>query len=244
MLLGTQLWYGFFGSTLRSEAAFGKRISELCRALGRPERANQPVGGSAENNGSVHASVSESACAENRTMLKRAPPPSTPVSNVVDGALQYPPQFGTSTPVSRGSDEIAGVGGGGESRYHHVYPARSPSHAPATPALHQTSHSFATHPEVGQLLSHARENMVRLEERQNQSIAKLEERQNQSFIEELTAAKKVARLEAELRAKEREVGRLEAELIRSGHARETMFGTVVAVGVGVVLAVMFASKRH
>jgi hypothetical protein len=46
--------------------------------------------------------------------------------------------------------------------------------------------------------------------RARQNIAKLEERQNRSFIEELSTAKLVARLEGELQSKDRELVRLEA----------------------------------
>jgi hypothetical protein len=45
MLLGTQLWYGFFGSTLASDAAFDKRIQELCtvRVFGRNLHSRMPL---------------------------------------------------------------------------------------------------------------------------------------------------------------------------------------------------------
>ena len=34
MLMGTRLWYGFFGTTLASEGAFEAKMDELCRELG------------------------------------------------------------------------------------------------------------------------------------------------------------------------------------------------------------------
>ena len=34
MLIGTRMWYGFFGSVLLDESLFGGRVSELCRDIG------------------------------------------------------------------------------------------------------------------------------------------------------------------------------------------------------------------
>ena len=34
MMLGVRLWYGFYGATLASEAAYEKKMDELCRELG------------------------------------------------------------------------------------------------------------------------------------------------------------------------------------------------------------------
>ena len=33
MVLGVRLWYGFFGATLETEAAFERKMDELCREL-------------------------------------------------------------------------------------------------------------------------------------------------------------------------------------------------------------------
>jgi predicted RNase H-like nuclease (RuvC/YqgF family) len=74
--------------------------------------------------------------------------------------------------------------------------AQSPTTTPAS----SFSNTFL-HPEMIGLpteLIRAREN-----------IAKLEERQNRSFVEELSAAKLVARLESEAQSKDRELMRLE-----------------------------------
>ena len=35
-VLGTRLWYGFYGSVLESEAAFEGKVDELCHELGSP----------------------------------------------------------------------------------------------------------------------------------------------------------------------------------------------------------------
>jgi hypothetical protein len=99
--------------------------------------------------------------------------------------------------------------------------------------------------------------------RARESIATLEERRNQSFTEELTAAKAVARLEADLRAKDRAVTRLEVALTAStvreaaaaaihatermegaGHVRETMLGTALATLVIAVLVGTVATMRR
>ena len=34
LLLGTSMWYGFFGETLSSSSAFDGRVDALCRELG------------------------------------------------------------------------------------------------------------------------------------------------------------------------------------------------------------------
>ena len=228
MLLGTQLWYGFFGSMLKSDAAFRKRINELCRALGRPERANQPAG---SHSSSSSGSSGGASAPQGSAAMTRSAPPSTPTAPpVTNHALAYAPQLPSSTPLA---ESAAALGGGG-ARYLDFSSAPSPLRAASSTLQTPDSHA---HSEIGQLLSHARENMVRLEERQTQSIARLEERQHQSFIEELSAAKTVARLEAELKAKDREVARLEAELIK-----QTMYAAALAAGVLAIVAVVFAKK--
>ena len=46
MLLGTRLWYGFFGETVQSDAKFQAKMDELCREIGPPQCSPpaQPVG--------------------------------------------------------------------------------------------------------------------------------------------------------------------------------------------------------
>jgi hypothetical protein len=43
MLLGTQLWYGFFGATIATESTFTKQIDQLCRPLGSPDRGQRAM---------------------------------------------------------------------------------------------------------------------------------------------------------------------------------------------------------
>eukprot|EP01043_Picozoa_sp_COSAG02_P122337 COSAG02_NODE_59234_length_275_cov_0.556818_1_plen_41_part_01 len=40
MLLGTPMWYGFYGATLASESAFEARMEALCREIGDRGRAD------------------------------------------------------------------------------------------------------------------------------------------------------------------------------------------------------------
>ena len=42
MILGVRVWYGFYGSTLESDEAFGGKMDELCRELG--ERGKERCG--------------------------------------------------------------------------------------------------------------------------------------------------------------------------------------------------------
>ena len=39
MLLGVRLWYGFYGATLESDAAFKGKVDELSRELGERGKA-------------------------------------------------------------------------------------------------------------------------------------------------------------------------------------------------------------
>lgn len=38
IMLGTRLWYGFYGHVLAEESAFESKINDLCRELGPPHR--------------------------------------------------------------------------------------------------------------------------------------------------------------------------------------------------------------
>ena len=39
MLIGTRMWYGFYGATLESDAAFKAKVDELSRELGERGKA-------------------------------------------------------------------------------------------------------------------------------------------------------------------------------------------------------------
>ena len=45
MLIGTRMWYGFFGSVLSDDALFDGKVSELCRDLGERGRQGQTTEG-------------------------------------------------------------------------------------------------------------------------------------------------------------------------------------------------------
>jgi hypothetical protein len=218
MLLGTQLWYGFFGITLASDVAFDKRIAELCRALGSPEQASRPLWSIAKEKLMVGIGTGRSP-SKGEALL---PSPMVPLVSVVHPPTTLAP---TPTPapaavppptLAAPAPTLAAALQPHYRQYHSsiatplVYPA-TPPHAHAfgsspAPALAEpayqpsTPHSFLQ-PEFGHQteLAQARE-----------IIVKLEERQNRSFTEELSSAKLVARLESELQSKDREAVRLEA----------------------------------
>ena len=41
LLLGTSIWYGYYGETLSSETAFENRMDALCREIGDRGRADR-----------------------------------------------------------------------------------------------------------------------------------------------------------------------------------------------------------
>jgi hypothetical protein len=249
MLLGTQLWYGFFGSTLTAEGEFDKRIQELCRALGSPKKANRPLWNAAKEKLMI-------ASGEETPTLAPTRPISPPTSSAAtiptsDHRPLPPPPFTTSTPTP-----ATGVGGvqihasSHPAATHFATPTTltpSPASPPGpTPASQQftPTHSFISHESGQGELGRARE-----------TIARLEDRQHHSFCEELSAAKAVARLESELNAKDRELVKMEAEmkalhaarlndqLIAAVAGRHVAYAGVLAVVITTTLAGIAVWRR-
>jgi hypothetical protein len=195
---GTQMWYGFFGSTLTSHGAFDKRIQELCRALGSPDKTNRPRWKTTKEKLLLPLEGGSPKLAP--LLLSTSDVTTTPRHH----HLPAPLPFTTSTPVP------AVVGGEGVGMHASGYlataiatPTPTPTHAPTPTFELPTAHSNIAHDLAQGELGRARE-----------SIARLEDRQNRSFCEELSAAKTVARLESELKAKDRELIKLGAEMKR------------------------------
>merc|ERR1719272_1887647 len=188
MLLGTQLWYGFFGSTLTTEATFDKRITELCRALGPPEQARNPL--------------------RKATQAIGPSPASTPHASA-------------AVHVLAAASSSASSSGGVEPPVRHTSHSTAPSSPmmpplpPQTPIMFQTPQTPASPLSsfMSQSPSHPDASQQQELARARESIAKLEERQNRSFVDQLAGVKTIARLESDLKVKEREVAmvRLEAE---------------------------------
>ena len=63
MLLGTRLYYVFFGSTLSSDAAFEGKMEELCRELGERGKGVETAGG-----GATMSAVTQQLCDEAQRM--------------------------------------------------------------------------------------------------------------------------------------------------------------------------------
>ena len=64
MLIGTRMWYGFFGAVLTEESLFDSKLSELCRDIGLRGTAEA---GSCETAADLSLVVSNSNEAENDT---------------------------------------------------------------------------------------------------------------------------------------------------------------------------------
>ena len=59
MLIGTRMWYGFFGAVLSDDAQFDRKVSELCRDLGERGRG----GSDAVSHGTLNIESDKSAAA-------------------------------------------------------------------------------------------------------------------------------------------------------------------------------------
>jgi hypothetical protein len=124
MLLGTRLWYGFFGETLQSDTKFQKKMDELCREIGPPQQttavvaepnpASSPASSSAlapKASSSASAStkvppaVSASAAPEDKVVASHSPPnPAASTERV--SSLAAPVSVSTTSTFEDGEDIV------------------------------------------------------------------------------------------------------------------------------------------
>merc|ERR1711935_1026139 len=64
LLLGTSMWYGFYGETLSSESGFATRMDALCREIGVRGRADAAAAASADDSPACPADPSSPLASE------------------------------------------------------------------------------------------------------------------------------------------------------------------------------------
>jgi hypothetical protein len=207
MLLGTQLWYGFFGATLATESSFTKQIDQLCRPLGSPDRGQRALWDVAKTNLMIAGGASKGKSSSTKqTMHAQMATPNAKEGSETPQVLTLPqpPSANkptTSTPMA-GDTPAGGNRGGGSGGAGYFFsstplsptrtsalvppsPLASPPPPPSVPFLSQSPQHettfYASHTaDVSQLLSHARENTIRLEQKCEQIVIKFEERSIQT----------------------------------------------------------------
>lgn len=96
--MGTRLWYGFYGPTLATQAAFEKKMDELCREIGDRGRIREH---------SVTAAVPEGEPPEPQPQPAASPSlPSRPVLSAVSEHVVGP--VGNTTPQMLASASLGG----------------------------------------------------------------------------------------------------------------------------------------
>jgi hypothetical protein len=96
MLLGTRLWYGFFGAVLEDSTRFDAKMAELCRELKAPPRASPPVAAAA-----VPAAAPAAAATGSSIMI---PGPAHHGQQVAAAALTSP-SLAAGTPVQEADSD-------------------------------------------------------------------------------------------------------------------------------------------
>jgi hypothetical protein len=242
MLLGTQLWYGFFGSTLATESAFAKQIDQLCRPLGNPNRAHRGLWGVAKDKLMV-ATPSAPAPAPTPvpaltlapapapppppppetltptpepglTSAPTPPPPPAPVAAISSLAPGRAYQSPSSTPHLALPTQMSSSTDWGESQQHRSLPIfQSPS---PTQIAFESSSPLLSHSYMHDS-PHAHPGQQELV-RARETIVKLEEKHERSLLK-LEERKKRSFVVEELATVRVMVARLEAELKASEQAR-------------------------
>jgi hypothetical protein len=103
MLLGTKLWYGFYGATLEEPTAFDKRVDELCRELGpAPQQPNSSSSAAATTVGVT--GLSQQTQAAPPTTAATAAVAVAPAPAVVAASrVRPPPAAATMVPQEAGA---------------------------------------------------------------------------------------------------------------------------------------------
>eukprot|EP01046_Picozoa_sp_COSAG06_P061212 COSAG06_NODE_13330_length_1267_cov_2.488014_2_plen_182_part_01 len=72
LLLGTSMWYGFYGETLQSESAFSNKMDALSREIGSRGKADSPPDASVESDELESALHTQLRATKMRDLLQQA----------------------------------------------------------------------------------------------------------------------------------------------------------------------------